>query len=54
MESLGKITQGKGEPQQQQDQNVFHGQTSILRGEVKSIVSLCNLCVLGVSVAETS
>jgi len=40
MKSLGKITKGKGEAQQQQDQNVFHAQTSIPKGEAKSILVL--------------
>ena len=40
MKSLGKITKGKGEAQQQQDQNMFHAQTSIPKGEAKSILVL--------------
>ena len=38
MKSLGKITKGKGKAQQQQDQNMFHAQTSIPKGNGKSIL----------------
>jgi len=43
MKSLGKITKGKGKAQQQQDQNMFHAQTSIPKGEAKSILVLSYL-----------
>ena len=46
MQSLGKITKGKGEAQQHQDQNVFHGQTSIPKGQAKSILLASELSAL--------
>jgi len=38
MKFLGKVTQGKGETKQKQDQNVFHALTSIPKGQAKSIL----------------